>query len=205
MYNTIQQGFILELFTMFNKSNFNHKYKSKVLIMTGISASALLMSACGFQLRNDGSANVAKNNTVVKAVKDAHKPVIINSTTDEVSAALKQPVIQQLNMLGMTAVTETDTTNNNYPSIKIDEVNFRKYQLVGVLTEIRVVISAKVTYTYLKNGKVNRHVQPLQLEKSYQFNKASVSAEDQQGEQIHGWLTEALARRIADQYFTLVN
>ncbi|PID37715.1 MAG: hypothetical protein CR966_00690 [Pseudomonadales bacterium] len=199
MYNTIQQGFILELFTMFNKNKLNNRLKSKALAMVVVSIYTLLISACGFQLRNDASNTSVANKTLT------YKPVIVNSTADEASTALKQPVIQQLNMLGIKTATETATTNNKYAHIEINEVGFRKYQLIGVLTEIRVVISAKVTYTYLKNGKVNRHVQPLQVEKSYQFNKASVSAEDQQGEQIRDWLTEALARRIADQYFTLVN
>ncbi len=44
---------------------------------------------------------------------------------------------------------------------------------------------------------------PIQVERSYQYNEASVSTDDQQGNQIRDWLYDSLARRITDQYVAI--
>ena len=86
----------------------------------------------------------------------------------------------------------------------------QKYELVGVLTEVRLVLSADVTYQTLQTEVSSTGSRmpvivksPVQVERSYQFNEASVSVEDQQGEHVKDWLYDALARRITDQYVAL--
>ena len=37
----------------------------------------------------------------------------------------------------------------------------------------------------------------------YQYNEASVSTDDQQGDQVRDWLYDSLARRITDQYVAI--
>jgi LPS-assembly lipoprotein len=87
--------------------------------------------------------------------------------------------------------------------IKVDNLRFRRYELVGVLTEIRLVLSADVTYDTYQNGQPVTLTNPIQVERSYQYNEASVSTDDQQGDQIRDWLYDSLARRITDQYVAI--
>ena len=96
-----------------------------------------------------------------------------------------------------------NTDAEQIASIKIDNLRFKNYELVGVLTEIRLVLSADVTYQTMKNGQPVTLTSPIQVERSYQYNEASVSTDDQQGTQIRGWLYDSLARRITDQYVAI--
>ena len=88
-------------------------------------------------------------------------------------------------------------------TIKVDNLRFQSYELVGVLTEIRLVLSADVTYNTYQNGQPVTLTNPIQVERSYQYNEASVSTDDQQGSQIRDWLYDSLARRITDQYVAI--
>ena len=88
-------------------------------------------------------------------------------------------------------------------AIDISNVRFKRYELVGVLTEIRLVLSADVSYQTIENGKPVTLTNPIQVERSYQYNEASVSTDDQQGDQVRDWLYDSLARRITDQYVAI--
>ena len=107
-------------------------------------------------------------------------------------------------------MTAADVANNNkqasaepIAAITINNVRFKRYELVGVLTEIRLVLSADVSYQTMENGKPITLSNPIQVERSYQYNEASVSTDDQQGDQIRDWLYDSLARRITDQYVAI--
>lgn len=60
-----------------------------------------------------------------------------------------------------------------------------------------------MTYDTYQNGQPVTLTNPIQVERSYQYNEASVSTDDQQGDQIRDWLYDSLARRITDQYVAI--
>lgn len=160
------------------------------------------LSGCGFQLRGYDSPMLF----------DAAKTAVIIED-DRISFPLKLPLTQRLETLGVDVIdnmTVSDVIANNknisadpMAAINISNVRFKRYELVGVLTEIRLVLSADVTYQTTENGKPVTLTNPIQVERSYQYNEASVSTDDLQGDQIRDWLYESLARRITDQYVAI--
>lgn len=165
-------------------------------LLTVIGTTSLL-AGCGFHLRGYDaplSFEVAKT------------AIIIDD--DRTSFPLKLPLIQRLKSLGVdvvdrSAVKESAASTEQIAVVKVDNIRFKRYELVGVLTEIRLVLSADVTYKTMQNGKPVTLTNPIQVDRSYQYNEASVSTDDQQGTQIRDWLYESLARRIADQYVAI--
>lgn len=172
------------------------------LPMFAVLGTAAGLSGCGFQLRGYDAPmllNVAKTAVIIE--------------DNRTSFPLKLPLTQQLETLGvdvidnMTAATVADNNQQAgaapVAAITINNVRFRRYELVGVLTEIRLVLSADVSYQTVENGKPMTLSNAIQVERSYQYNKASVNTDDQQGDQIRDWLYDSLARRITDQYVAI--
>lgn len=160
------------------------------------------LSGCGFQLRGYDAPmllNVAKTAVIIE--------------DNRTSFPLKLPLTQRLETLGVDVIENMTTANvasNNQKAgaepiaaIKVSNVRFKRYELVGVLTEIRLVLSADVSYQTIENGKPVTLTNAIQVERSYQYNEASVSTDDQQGDQIRDWLYDSLARRITDQYVAI--
>ena len=174
------------------------------LPMVTVLGSASLLTGCGFHLRSYDAPlrfEVAKTAIIVE--------------DNRISFPLKLPLTRRLEALGVDVVdgitmiesaansAAANTDAEQIASIKIDNLRFKNYELVGVLTEIRLVLSADVTYHTMKNGQPVTLTSPIQVERSYQYNEASVSTDDQQGTQIRGWLYDSLARRITDQYVAI--
>lgn len=170
-----------------------------MFVIVGATAS---LSGCGFQLRGYGAPmlfDVAKTAVIIE--------------DNRTSFPLKLPLTKQLEALGVDVITNmtlADVASNNQradaetiAAIAVNNVRFKRYELVGVLTEIRLVISADVSYQSMDNGKPVTLTNPIQVERSYQYNEASVSTDDQQGDQIRDWLYDSLARRITDQYVAI--
>ena len=189
--------------TMTNRS-FGKKLATSLLAalpMITVIATATSLTGCGFHLRGYEaplSFEVAKTAVVIE--------------DNRLSFPLKLPLIRRLETLGIEVVDgisliERNTINNSNAEqiafIKVDNLRFKRYELVGVLTEIRVVLSADVTYNTYQNGQPVTLTNPIQVERSYQYNEASVSTDDQQGSQISDWLYSSLARRITDQYVAI--
>lgn len=170
-----------------------------------------VLSGCAFHLRGYDAPMQLQNQTTVVMVDDDRNTFLI-----------KRPLIEQLEALGIKvadglAMIESGQISGDQNSsqqallsqgqynaaIQVSNIRFKKYELVGVLTEIRQVISADVTYQVRQDGQLRSIRNPIQVERSYQYNAASVSTEDQQGSQIKDWLYEQLARRITDQYVAL--
>ena len=143
---------------------------------------------------------------------DVNKTAVIIED-NRTSFPLKLPLVSRLKALGVEVIdnmTLADVANNNQKAdaepiaaITVNNVRFKRYELVGVLTEIRLVMSADVSYQSVENGKPITLTNPIQVERSYQYNEASVSTDDQQGDQIRDWLYDSLARRITDQYVAI--
>ena len=187
-----------------NKSN---RQKLATVLLAALPMFAIVgatasLSGCGFQLRGYGAPmlfDVAKTALIIE--------------DNRTSFPLKLPLTKQLEALGVDVITNmtlADVASNNQragaetiAAITVNNVRFKRYELVGVLTEIRLVISADVSYQSMDNGKPVTLTNPIQVERSYQYNEASVSTDDQQGDQIRDWLYDSLARRITDQYVAI--
>ena len=187
-----------------NKSN---RQKLATVLLAALPMFAIVgatasLSGCGFQLRGYGAPmlfDVAKTAVIIE--------------DNRTSFPLKLPLTKQLEALGVNVITNmtlADVASNNQragaetiAAITVNNVRFKRYELVGVLTEIRLVISADVSYQSMDNGKPVTLTNPIQVERSYQYNEASVSTDDQQGDQIRDWLYDSLARRITDQYVAI--
>ncbi len=169
------------------------------LPMFAVLGTTASLSGCGFQLRGYGAP--------LKFDVDKTAVIIEDNRT---SFPLKLPLTRSLEALGIEVVDSIAVIENanratadQIATITVNNVRFKRYELVGVLTEIRLVLSANVSYQTLENGKPVTLTNPIQVERSYQYNEASVSTDDQQGTQIRDWLYDSLARRITDQYVAI--
>lgn len=187
----------------------NHKQKQSKALLAALAMFAVLgattsLTGCGFHLRG---YDVPMRFDIAKTA------VIVED--NRISFPLKLPLTRRLEALGVDVVdsmslienTANNATSNTDPdriaTINVNNVRFRRYELVGVLTEIRLVLSADVTYQTIQNDQPVTLTNPIQVERSYQYNEASVSTDDQQGSQIRDWLYDSLARRITDQYVAI--
>jgi len=160
------------------------------LVAVVLATSSFGLTGCGFHLRGFEAPlhfDVAKT--------------VVNIEDNKTAFPLKLPLSKRLEALGVDVIDSLPA--EPLAAITVKNVQFRRYELVGVLTEIRLVLSADVTYQTLKNGEPVTLSNPIQVERSYQYNEASVSTEDQQGSQIRDWLYDSLARRISDQYVAI--
>lgn len=174
------------------------------LPLLSVFSTASLLTGCGFHLR--GYDAPLRFDT-------ARTAILIED--NRISFPLKLPLTRRLQALGVDVVdgismiesAATSSANNTsaepIATIDINNVRFRRYELVGVLTEIRLVLSADVTYKTVQNGQPVTLTNPIQVERSYQYNEASVNTDDQQGNQVRDWLYDSLARRITDQYVAI--
>ncbi|WP_227672105.1 hypothetical protein [Psychrobacter urativorans] len=173
------------------------------LPMLTVVGAATSLNGCGFHLRGyDAPLRF-----------DAAKTAVVIED-NRISFPLKLPLTRRLEALGvdvvdsMTLIESANNTSNSgaaeqIATITVNNVRFKRYELVGVLTEIRLVLSADVTYKTIQEGQPVTLTNPIQVERSYQYNEASVSTDDQQGGQIRDWLYDSLARRITDQYVAI--
>ena len=188
-------------------ANKSSKQKLATALLAALPMFAVLgatagLSGCGFQLRGYDAPMLL----------DVAKTVVIIED-NRTAFPLKRPLTRRLETLGVDVIsnmTAEDVALNNkqasaesVSTIKVNNLRFRQYELVGVLTEIRLIISADVSYQTTENGKPVTLSNPIQIERSYQYNDASVSTDDQQGDQIREWLYDGLARRITDQYVAI--
>lgn len=151
--------------------------------------SVLSLSACGFTLRG------TPNNTIALAQTHADTQIITEDGVLE--NTIKQKLATRLALLGVG--NSLDSQNQ----IRIKNLRYRRYELVGVLTEVRLVLTADVQYQITQNGKPTTINRSVQVERSYQLNEVSIATNDQQGDQVQAWLQEHLAERIAEQYYAL--
>lgn len=156
---------------------------------------AVTLIGCGYELR--GTTKKHPHNTSVAL----HTPTLLIFDDARISYDLGQMLSDKLELLGIKTTTRTETRARADASnfIQVSNVNIRRYELVGVLTEVRLVISADVIY-YV-HGSTHSHT--LQAERSYQYNEAGVSATDQQAASVRTWLYQTLAERVSEQYYSL--
>lgn len=160
-----------------------------VLLMT----SSLGLTACGFHLRGYQSPLVQN----IPATQ-----LIFGNSVDDF--AVKNALKAQFSQLGIPLVeAETKKSHQTMPSIQVNNIRLQTYQLRGILTEIRLVMSADVTYQVWQTGQWKTVENSLQVQHSYQYDQASVNTENAQSKKITEWLYQNLAQRITDQYVAL--
>lgn len=158
----------------------------KSMIQAGAMVLTLLsLTACGFGLRGISETGIQ--------LVPTYSHVNIITENNAVSYALKHKLETQMAQLGV--VSDTNAAHQ----IQVSHLRYREYKLLGVLSEIRLVLTADIIYQM--NGQTIRRV--VQAERSYQYNEAGVSTKDQQGEIVKVWLQDSLAHRIAEQYYAL--
>ncbi len=150
------------------------------LLATLLAVCIMTLSGCGFALRGTtDSLQVAPQYQVVELVVPDSQEAL----------HLKRSITKHLTHMHL----QTGLSTNQ---IHVDDIRFRRYELVGTLTEIRLVLSAEVSMNV--GGRTT--TTPMQVEQSYQYNEASVVVFDQQGEESKGWLYDQLGERIAERY-----
>lgn len=176
---------------------------------------ALGLSGCGFQLRGTDrvightQGNVQPtNNHTLSGLSLPPAQIIIGDSLEDF--AVKKSLTKQLSQLGSGVIGSTaqldktkSNATSNIPSIQVSNIKLHNYQLRGILTEIRLVLSADVKYHIIKNGQATDVTNAIQVQRSYQYDQASVSTDNPQAEQIKVWLYDNLAQRIADQYLAI--
>lgn len=143
-----------------------------------ITLSTLSMSACGYQLRGFNQATATQTIQV--------------SWDNTVSGELKSALNTQLQAVGFKPNHSTFETAD----IALSNVQLQRHKLVGILTEVRLVLSADV---YHKQN--NKQKQTLRLTRSYQYNEAGVTTADGESARVQSWLYQDLAKQIADQQY----
>lgn len=151
------------------------RLKASVLVLLG----AVTLSGCGYELRG-----MHQNTATV--------PLSVSLTGGE--RTLKDALGRELAMAGFVM-----TPSDGEPSIEIKAVELRRYELVGVLTEIRLLLTASVTYQTPQGKQTHR----VEAARSYQYNEAGLSSLDSESDQIRLELNQTLARRISEQYRSL--
>lgn len=163
-----------------------------LILSTFFIISSIGLTACGFQLRG-------YNSTLSQHIQPTQL-IFGNSLADY---AVKNSLKNQLNQLGVKHTEAKDPKTSQQPSITVSNIRTQSYQLRGILTEIRLVMSADVTYQVLKQGQLVDKTQNIQVQHSYQYDQATVSTDNPQAGQIEKWLYDSLAQRIADQFVAL--
>lgn len=176
-----------------------------------ISALSLTLAGCGYQLRGiDAIPSASHSNAPHSAQSISPHSVTLNIGDDRESITLlKRPLIQKLARHGISAHSGSasgnisdnadNSTAHGTPSISVTNLQFHQYKLRGILSEIRLVISADVRYELPTGAQTHT----LQATRSYQYNEGSVATGDAQGAQVRAWLYDELATRISEQYSTL--
>lgn len=153
------------------------------------------LSGCGFRLQGiNGSAEMLDQQA---------REVQLKMDNGQTDFLLKQSLEQHLQRFSVKTTTLASTTSSPYNQIDIRNVQFQKYQLAGVLTEVRLILSANVQYHIMQNAQPVIISNPIQVEQSYQYNQASVNIDDPQQQQVKQGLYDAMAQQIADQYFAI--
>lgn len=157
------------------------------------------LTSCGFQLRGYDTP-VFKNQHIRVQVENSER--IHNKT----SRNLDKHLTTKLLVLGATVSSSYSKRNKlnqvqmpegkNTTLVKVDDIDIRKHRLVGTLTEVQLHMTANLTLNAAGRQPLTRR---LQLQRSYQYNQATVNTANQQEGRIIALMHAAMADRIAQQ------
>lgn len=164
------------------------------------------VSACGFHLRGYSSPMSQHIPTTRLVFGNSPEDLAIKSALKRQFSQLSVSVKDNEITTTTTAVEISQANANSatmQPSITVSNIRLQTYQLRGILTEIRMVMSADVSYVTPHNGQLVTTKNNIQVQRSYQYDQATVATDNPQADQIKVWLYDNLAQRIADQYMAL--
>lgn len=168
--------------------------KRKAVVLMGATAIATVVVGCGYELR--------RNATDTSVSASHHTNQIRLSVADTTADALMR---EQLQLMGYHIIaTNTQAVApdaHTAPVINVSNLSIQRYELLGALTEIRLILTADVSYQIGSD----KHHHILQATRSYQHNKAGVSSSDTEYEQVKLWLYQELARKIGEQHRILLH
>lgn len=155
---------------------------------------SLLLASCGFKLRGSEQPVFVNPN------------ITLNVSHSKQNRLLKKKIMQQLTVLGA-SVTDIKQDNSPQPhvsgqafagstQVKVTHIKLRKHRLVGRLTEIQLLLTADVIIS--SSTKTTRQRQ-LQIQRSYQYDQATVSTKDAEEARIVSLMYEEMASKISQQ------
>lgn len=167
--------------------------KSTIFRLALIGLFATQLTACGFQLRG-------YNSTLTQNLPKTQ--LVFGNSLEDI--AVKNALKQQFSQFNInTQDVSPEQKSNNLASIQVSNIKLQTYQLRGILTEIRMVMSADVSYNIMQSGSPKTVTNTVQVQRSYQYDQATVATDNPQADQIKVWLYDNLTQRIADQYMAL--
>lgn len=168
----------------------------------------IALTGCGFALRTAPSAQPTTNPTpIVLNINSTDQDLILAINT-ALSQKLAQPITQPITQLDTPAPMTANTTANAKitADIELNNITLQRYELLGVLSEIRLVLSATVSYpnhshqSHLNQSHLNQSY-PISVSYSYQHNEATIAQDNDNA--IRAWLYNEFAEQIAEQYHLL--
>lgn len=156
---------------------------------------SLLLASCGFKLRGSEQPVFVNPN------------ITLNVSHSKQNRLLKKKIMQQLTVLGA-SVTDIKQVNASpqknlsgqvlldNTQVNIVNIKLRKHRLVGRLTEIQLLLTADVIIS--SNTKTTRQRQ-LHIQRSYQYDQATVSTKDAEEARIVSLMHEEMASKISQQ------
>lgn len=155
----------------------------------------LPLSGCGFAFRGSAANAIAvhtPSSAPALLFNDARSGENANQT-----AALQNALARAFAEHGLVA-------DDTMGAITVHNIQLFRYELLGVLTEIRFVLTADVSYPV--TTPTDRQVaQRIRATHSYQFNEAAPAATDRAAGITQAWLYDDLARQITEQWLLLSN
>lgn len=173
---------------------------SLVIACIVVLLNTLALTGCGYHLRGYDKP-VFQNSTIDLKIANA------NEIHNKTSRNLEKHITTRLLVLGATVNSNYSKRNNlsqltnTQPNdmqtqVTVNNINLRKHRLVGTLTEIQLLMTADVIIS-TKNKKPLTRM--LQVQRSYQYDQATVNTANQQEGRIIELMNEAMADKVARQ------
>lgn len=173
----------------------------------------IALTGCGFALRTAPSAQPTTNPTpIVLNINSTDQDLILAINT-ALSQKLAQPITQPITQLDTPTPMTANTTANakTTADIELNNITLQRYELLGVLSEIRLVLSGTVSYpshsipshsnSSHSSPIYSKQSYPVSVSYSYQHNEATIAQDNDNA--IRAWLYNEFASQIAEQYHLL--
>lgn len=161
-------------------------------LLTLLASTAL--SGCGFALRGYDKEVLDNTLAVLEVENGTANRELIKQTTLKL-LVLGAQVESDYNKLNKLSRPNTQSNVNQRVSIKVSQVQRRKIELVGTLSEVQLLLSAHVAIM----DSTHELIRDISVQRTYQYDAATVNTENQQQDIIIQRMNEELAARIARQ------
>lgn len=165
----------------------------------------IALTGCGFALRDAPSAQSSPTAPISLNINSTDQDLILAINT-ALSQKLARPLIQVSKSTPITTNTASNADTATTADIELHNLTLQRYELLGVLSEIRLVLSATVSYpnhshqSHLNQSHLSQSY-PISVSYSYQHNEATIAQDNDNA--IRAWLYSEFAEQIAEQYHLL--